>query len=45
VCEATATPLEALAIVLERLGPGCRVLIAGSLYLAGAVLAAGPPLD
>jgi dihydrofolate synthase / folylpolyglutamate synthase len=38
------SPLAALEQVLDALGPGSRVLIAGSLYLAGAVLADGPPL-
>jgi dihydrofolate synthase / folylpolyglutamate synthase len=36
--------LSALGVVLDQLGPGCRVLIAGSLYLAGDVLSQGPAL-
>lgn len=36
-----ATPLEGVRIAFERLGQGARVLICGSLYLAGDVLALG----
>lgn len=43
--QSATSALDALQIVLDALGPGCRVLIAGSLYLAGDVLAQGPALD
>lgn len=43
--EAADSPMEGLAALVSRLGPRPRVLICGSLYLAGDVLSAGPVLD
>ncbi|MCE2892744.1 MAG: hypothetical protein LW848_16670, partial [Hyphomonadaceae bacterium] len=39
------TPLEGLKLALAQTGGPARVLICGSLYLAGDVLAEGPPLN
>jgi dihydrofolate synthase / folylpolyglutamate synthase len=41
---AAQTPFEGVSAAFEKLGPRARVLICGSLYLAGDVLAAGDPI-